>query len=152
MSMLRNFIRARSVIPYVIALGIGVTSVLMVSATPVTAQHTRTIRGDWNLYWVGASDTYSGTIQIQRGSNDNVYEGTVTLKPSKGGTVTEDATITVSHSDVSIECSNPRVVDKPGTTTWYPDRFYLKRAGDSMAGYSLDTNGQRGPRVTLTRR
>ena len=150
--MLRNFIRVKSVIAYVMALGLGVTSVLMVSALPVAAQHTRTIVGEWSLNWVGASDTYSGTLQVQRKSNGNVYEGTVTLKPSKGGTVTEDATITVNHSDVSIECSNPRVVDKPGTTTWYPDRFYLVRAGGNMGGYSLDTNGQRGPRVTLTRR
>ena len=150
--MLRNFIRAKSITAFVIALGMGVTPLVMVSALPVAAQHTRTIIGEWSLSWVGASDTYSGTIQIQRESNDNVYEGTVTLKPSRGGTVTEDATITVTHSDVSIECSNPRVVDKPGTTTWYPDRFYLKRTGDNMSGYSLDTNGQRGPRITLTRR
>lgn len=150
--MLRNFIRAHSITAFVIALGLGVTCLVMVSATPVAAQHMRTIIGEWSLYWVGASDTYSGTLQIQRASNDNVYEGTVTLKPSRGGTVTEDATITVSHGGVGVECSNPRFVDMPGTTTWYPDRFYLKRVGDSMSGYSLDTNGQRGPRITLTRR
>jgi hypothetical protein len=116
------------------------------------AAQTGTIMGNWNLAWKGSWDTYSGTLQVQRKATENVYEGVITLHPSKGGTATEKATITMTGDNMRIEGSDPSFVGVPGVTTWNPDRFYLNwTAADHMDGYSLDSSGQRGPEVKFTR-
>lgn len=109
-----------------------------------------TLTGKWDIVWKGARDTYTGTLEITRKADANLYLGKVTLSPSNGGTVIQDARITTSSGELHIECSNPR--EPSGARRNYnPDRFFVTLSGNRMEGYSLDTAGQRGPKIVLTK-
>jgi len=109
-----------------------------------------TLVGSWSLDWHGAEDTYSGTLQITASGQANLFFGLLTLRPSTGGTVIEDARITTVDEKVHIECSNPRF-SSIAWATWNPDRFFVTISGDRMEGYSVDTQGKTGSRIVFTR-
>ncbi len=89
-------------------------------------------------------------LEIVRKQNDNLYFGKVTLTASNGGTVIQDVRVTTVNAEIHIECSNPR--EPSGAKRNYnPDRFFVTLSGNRMEGYSLDTAGQRGPKIVLTR-
>lgn len=106
--------------------------------------------GNWQIAWKGARDTYTGVLEIVRKQDGNLYFGKVTLTASKGGTVIQDVRVTTANAEIHIECSNPR--EPSGAKRNYnPDRFFVTLSGNRMEGYSLDTAGQRGPKIVLTR-
>ena len=106
--------------------------------------------GNWQIVWTGARDTYTGVLEIVRKQDENLYVGQVTLTASKGTTVIQDVRITTSDNEIHIECSNLR--EPSGAKRNYnPDRFFVTLIGNRMEGYSLDTAGQRGPKIVFTR-
>jgi len=124
-----------------ITIGLALLGLLAIASAQTT-----TLIGQWSLVWEGARDNYTGTLDVTSKINDRVFSGKLHLIKSNGDRITEDASITVAASEVRIECSNPSV------QKWDPDRFYLTRTGDRMEGYSLDTGGQRGRKIVLTKR
>jgi hypothetical protein len=109
------------------------------------AQEGPDIVGNWSLSWQGARDTYAGRLDVLRRIGPNRYYGKVTLLPSRGQMVTQEARIVVNGSQVDIECCNP------SRRPYNPDRFFVTWRGSTMQGYSVDTAGQRGSQITFTR-
>lgn len=105
--------------------------------------------GTWALQWEGARDKYTGTLEVTQQAGDNLYVGLLRLNPSKGGMVQEDARISSTGVEIRIECSNPKVSGRSDLTSWNPDRFFVVRDGNRMEGYSLDSAGQRGPKISF---
>jgi hypothetical protein len=103
------------------------------------------IIGNWSLNWQGAQDSYAGRLDVLHSTGPNRYYGKVTLLPSKGGVVTQEARILVNGSQIEIECFNP------SRRPYNPDRFFVTLSGNFMDGFSIDTAGQRGSRITFTR-
>jgi len=149
--MLQKFIRTESIMARKMKVLLSVLVIFAGLAMPAAAQQTATVMGNWNVAWTGARDVYTGLLEVRQKTADNLYEGIITLHPSKGGTVTEKVAVSVVGSDVRIECSDPLPVDVPGTSSWNPDRFYVSWTADRMQGYSLDAIGQRGSQITFTR-
>jgi hypothetical protein len=109
------------------------------------AQEGPDIMGNWSLTWQGARDTYAGRLDVLRRTGPNRYYGKVTLLPSRGQMVTQEARIFVNGSQVDIECYNP------SRRPYNPDRFFVTWRGNIMQGYSVDMAGQRGSQITFTR-
>lgn len=101
--------------------------------------------GRWNLKWQGARHVYSGHIEITKYRGESKYSATIYLKWGKNERMNQEAVIHVKGKDISIVGYNP---SRKG---WNPDRFYVERNGDKMIGYSLDTKGQRGRLIEITR-
>ncbi|HXP12814.1 MAG TPA: hypothetical protein VN795_04070 [Stellaceae bacterium] len=114
------------------------------------AQAQTGIQGNWSFAWQGASDNYSGILEVSAPINNAAFAGRLTVRPSKGGTVFEDAQVTVAGNQVRIECSNPASADR-NVSDWSPDRFYVVLNGNRMEGYSLDAVGHRGASIVFTR-
>ena len=106
--------------------------------------------GEWSLRWEGSQDNYTGTLTVVRRAGDNLYMGTLVLRPGKGGVVTQDVRVSSSGSELRIEGSNPRVTGR-SSSSWDPDRFFVVKEGTRMEGYSLDAAGRRGPRIVFTK-
>ena len=113
-------------------------------ATPASAQDSQWIAGKWAFVWEGARDNYTGNIIIAHRRN-NIFGGKLVAVKSDNSVITQDTAITVTGDEVRIECSNPSIKG------WNPDRFYLKRTTIGMEGYSLDSAGQRGRKITFKR-
>lgn len=128
--------------------GAGLLGLLALLGAPAQAQ--TGIQGNWSFAWQGASDNHSGILEVAVPVNNATYTGRLTLRPAKGGSVYEDAQITVSGNELRIECSNPTGADR-NTSGWSPDRFYVALKGDRMEGYSLDAAGRRGSSSVFTR-
>jgi len=80
------------------------------------------LTGDWSSSWRGSRGTYEGTLEVGVATNPSVYAVRPLLRVSRGGTVNEDATITVTGRQVRIECANSTF---KGFESWSPDRFCL---------------------------
>lgn len=113
-------------------------------------QEARELVGGWSINWQGARDKYAGRIDISHGATPSELSARVTLLPQSGGTVLQDARITMSGTEIRIECANPRVTGRAGSS-WNPDSFYVTRTGREMRGYSVDSAGQRGTLIILTK-
>lgn len=103
------------------------------------------IIGSWSVNWQGARDSYAGKLDILRSLGGNKYYGKLTLLPAKSAMLTQEARITVNESQIDIECYNP------SRSPYNPDRFFVTLSGNVMEGYSIDTAGQRGSRITFTK-
>jgi hypothetical protein len=114
------------------------------------AQAQTGIQGKWSFAWQGASDNYSGILDVTAPVNNATFSGRLTIRPAKGGTVLEDVLLTVAGNQVRIECSNPTSADR-NVSDWSPDRFYVTLNGNRMEGYSLDAVGHRGSSIVFTR-
>ncbi len=130
--------------------GAGLAGLLALLGAQAQAQAQTGIQGNWSFAWLGASDNYSGILEVGAPVNNAAYAGRLTIRPAKGGTVYEDAQITVAGNEVRIECSNPTSADR-NTSDWSPDRFYVTLKGNRMEGYSLDAVGRRGSSIVFTR-
>jgi hypothetical protein len=129
----------------------GAALVIALLVLGATAQAQTGIQGNWSFVWQGASDNYSGILEVKAPVNNTSYSGRLTIRPAKGGNVFEDALITVAGNEVRIECSNPSSSDRD-VSDWSPDRFYVQLSGNKMEGYSLDAVGRRGTSIIFTRK
>ena len=86
-----------------------------------------------------------GHIEITKYRGESKYSATIYLKWGKNERMNQEAVIHVKGKDISIVGYNP------SRKSWNPDRFYVERNGDKMVGYSLDTKGQRGRLIEITR-
>lgn len=107
--------------------------------------------GQWSINWQGAQDRYAGKLEIFRAKGSAELRGKLTLLPARGGIVTEDARITIGAEEIRIECSNPKIRDKPETKSWNPDRFFVHFSGNELHGHSVDSGGQRGSQIVFTK-
>ena len=103
------------------------------------------ILGSWSIDWQGANAHYTGTLSVDRQLATNKFHGWVELRWAGNNHVQQEAEITVSGEQVLINCFNPSM------ETWVPDNFFLTREGRRMDGYSIDDQGRKGSRITLTK-
>ena len=117
----------------------------LVHVGPAASQSRTSLIGSWSVNWQGARDQYAGRLEVLRRTGPNRFYGRVTLLPSRGHMFSQEARIFVNGSQVDIECYNP------SRRAYDPDRFFVTIRGNVMTGYSIDTAGQRGSRITFTR-
>ena len=133
------------------AFGAAAFAILMCLAVPAPALQDADIMGKWIFLWEGAMDNYTGTLNVTRKTGNSVFRGSLIVRPATGGTIEEDATITVTGNDVQIECSNPRHVPPKNPETWNADHFFLNIVGQRMEGYTVDSGGARGSNIKFKR-
>lgn len=118
--------------------------------TTFSPQEISALVGGWSINWQGARDKYAGRVDISNGRNAAELVGKVTLLPQSGGTVVQEARITTTGLEIRIECHSPKVIGRTNST-WNPDRFYVTLSGNEMRGHSVDSAGQRGTLIILTK-
>ena len=104
------------------------------------------LRGNWEVSWRGARDTYTGTLKVSEKLDVNVFSGTITIINSKGEIVKQDATLHVDGTSITINCSNA------SKSPYYSDNFYVNLNGKVMTGHSVDSAGQMGSLITFKKR
>ena len=104
------------------------------------------LRGNWEVSWRGARDTYTGTLAVLEKLDTNIVSGTLQIVNSKGEIVTQDAILHVSGTTITINCSNA------SKSPYYNDNFYVNLNGKMMIGHSVDSGGQMGSSITFQKR
>ncbi|MGO8943663.1 MAG: hypothetical protein ACLQJ7_08310 [Syntrophobacteraceae bacterium] len=146
LSTCKSILRHRWQIVFVFAFIFGAVLPVSTASSADKKNSAFDLRGTWDLSWKGARDTYTGTLKVSEKLDVNVFSGTITIINSKGEMVTQDATLHVDGTSITINCSNA------SKSPYYSDNFYVNLNGKVMTGHSVDSAGQMGSLITFKKR
>jgi hypothetical protein len=105
--------------------------------------------GEWTVAYLDSNNCpYDGMLTINKVLGEGSYAGSMRLLTCSKQTVTQDALVKVTGSDVDIQFSNPRF----SGGGYNADHYTLRRVSASqMKGNNRDTRGS-GGQATLTKK